>query len=157
MANSISHREVERRRINQEADMSTAMPATPSGAVTGAVRVTLRLENFAVLLALLGAYHMQHASWGLFAALFLTPDLAMLPYLSSRRAGALAYDLAHSYIGPAVMLAAAFALPAPALLPIATIWASHIAFDRAMGYGLKYATAFGDTHLGVVGRAAQAR
>ncbi len=37
-------------------------------------------------------------------------------------------------------------------LEIATIWGAHIAFDRAVGYGLKYATAFGDTHLGRVGR-----
>ena len=28
-------------------------------------------------------------------------------------------------------------------------------FDRMLGYGLKYATAFGATHLGQVGRAAR--
>jgi hypothetical protein len=32
------------------------------------------------------------------------------------------------------------------------IWASHIAFDRLVGYGLKYPTQFGDTHLGAIGR-----
>jgi hypothetical protein len=29
-------------------------------------------------------------------------------------------------------------------------WFAHIGLDRAVGYGLKYPTAFGDTHLGRV-------
>ena len=32
------------------------------------------------------------------------------------------------------------------------IWTAHIGFDRALGYGLKYPTGFGDTHLGRIGR-----
>jgi hypothetical protein len=35
------------------------------------------------------------------------------------------------------------------LLSIALIWVAHIGFDRALGYGLKYATAFKHTHLGL--------
>jgi hypothetical protein len=38
------------------------------------------------------------------------------------------------------------------VLGIALIWTAHIGFDRMMGYGLKYATAFGATHLGWRGR-----
>jgi hypothetical protein len=30
---------------------------------------------------------------------------------------------------------------------IALIWAAHIAIDRVLGFGLKYPTAFKDTHL----------
>ena len=33
---------------------------------------------------------------------------------------------------------------------IALIWAAHIGVDRVLGYGLKYPTAFRDTHLGPV-------
>jgi Domain of unknown function (DUF4260) len=33
-----------------------------------------------------------------------------------------------------------------------SIWLAHIGADRALGQGLKYATAFGDTHLGYIGR-----
>lgn len=36
---------------------------------------------------------------------------------------------------------------------LALIWVAHIGFDRALGYGLKYASGFGDTHLGRIGRA----
>ena len=35
------------------------------------------------------------------------------------------------------------------------IWIAHVGFDRALGYGLKYASGFGDTHLGRIGRAAR--
>jgi hypothetical protein len=31
---------------------------------------------------------------------------------------------------------------------VAAIWAAHVGFDRLLGYGLKYGTSFGDTHLG---------
>jgi hypothetical protein len=31
---------------------------------------------------------------------------------------------------------------------------AHIGFDRALGFGLKYASGFGDSHLGRIGRAA---
>ena len=30
---------------------------------------------------------------------------------------------------------------------LALIWLGHIGMDHALGYGLKYPTAFGDTHL----------
>ena len=33
------------------------------------------------------------------------------------------------------------------LVQIALIWITHIGVDRALGYGLKYPTAFKDTHL----------
>ena len=34
---------------------------------------------------------------------------------------------------------------------LAFIWAAHAGFDRALCYGLKYATGFGHTHLGRIG------
>jgi hypothetical protein len=38
------------------------------------------------------------------------------------------------------------------ILLIAMIWLAHIGFDRALGYGLKYASGFGFTHLGRIGK-----
>jgi len=32
-------------------------------------------------------------------------------------------------------------------LAVALVWAGHIGADRALGYGLKFATGFKDTHL----------
>ena len=44
-------------------------------------------------------------------------------------------------------------MAAPLMLSIAMIWLAHIGFDRALGYGLKYAGGFGFTHLGRIGKA----
>lgn len=74
----------------------------------------------------------------------------MLGYLVDRRAGAAAYNAAHGYLAPVALALAGVAYPA--LLPLAAIWVAHVGFDRMLGYGLKYPTAFADTHLGQVGR-----
>jgi hypothetical protein len=43
----------------------------------------------------------------------------------------------------------------PGAWHIALIWTAHLGMDRALGLGLKYPTAFRDTHLGTVGRTAR--
>ena len=121
-----------------------------STAVAGAPRAWLRLEGLAVLGLALLLYRDGGHSWLLFAALFLAPDLSFAAYLAGPRAGAAGYNAAHSYVGPAVAAAAALLADRPPLL--ALVWAAHIGFDRALGYGLKYGTGFGDTHLGRLGR-----
>lgn len=125
---------------------------TEPTAVAGAPRIMLRAEGALVLAAGLLAYrHLGHG-WGWFAALFLAPDLSMLGYLAGARVGAATYNAAHWYGAPALLALAGLALGAPALYAGAAIWLAHVGFDRAMGYGLKYSTAFGHTHLGRVGR-----
>ena len=50
-----------------------------------------------------------------------------------------------------LLLAAIGTLPGhPHAFKLALIWIAHIAFDRAMGFGLKYGTHFSDTHVGRV-------
>jgi hypothetical protein len=39
----------------------------------------------------------------------------------------------------------------PVYWQVPLIWIGHIGFDRVLGYGLKYPTAFRDTHLGQLG------
>lgn len=43
--------------------------------------------------------------------------------------------------------AGAWALGVAWALPVALVWAAHVGADRALGYGLKESTGFGDTHL----------
>ena len=125
-----------------------------SPAVSGNVRLTLRAEGLAVLAAAVGLYaHAGYSGW-LFAALFLVPDLSLLGYLGGSRAGAIVYNSCHSLLGPLVLGLGAV-LVAPVLGPYALIWLAHVGFDRALGYGLKYATGFRHTHLGRIGRAAK--
>jgi hypothetical protein len=96
------------------------------------------------------------ASWWLFAALWLAPDLSMLGYLASSRWGARIYNAIHTYVTPATFALAALLLSTHGLLPIALIWANHIGVDRLLGYGLKYPAGFGWTHLGKTGKSAPA-
>ena len=123
-----------------------------SGAVAGGLRLVLQLEGLALFALSAGAYFWLVAPWWLFLILFLAPDLSFLAYLAGPAAGACAYNAAHSTIGPLALLAFGTLAGAPLAISLALIWAAHVGFDRALGYGLKYATAFGHTHLGRIGR-----
>ena len=124
--------------------------------VRGVPRWLLRLEGLAAFIAALIGYRLLGGGWGWFLALFLVPDLSMLGYLAGARIGSICYNAAHSYLGGALLAAAAYAAHSPLAGQLALIWCAHVGFDRALGYGLKYATAFTDTHLGLIGRAARA-
>jgi hypothetical protein len=109
----------------------------------------LRLESLAVVVAAVALYFDgDYAVWAFFAFL-LAPDLSFAAYLAGPRVGAVVYNLAHTYAFP-VALAAACLLTGEAGVPvqIALIWGAHIGVDRVLGFGLKYPTAFKDTHLG---------
>jgi hypothetical protein len=132
--------------------VSWGMTTPLSGAVTGAPRVWLRFEGAAVFALAVLLYARGGHSWLLFAALFLAPDLSLGAYVGGPRAGAVGYNLAHSYVGPIVAAALALATGRPPV--VALLWAAHVGFDRALGYGLKYAGGFTETHLGRIGRRA---
>lgn len=129
-----------------------AAPALSAGSA-GGVRALLRLEGLAVLALAAAAYAQFGAGWAWFALLFLLPDLSFFAYLAGPRAGAAVYNAAHSYAGPLGLLAVGVLGAMPGLLAIALVWCAHIGFDRALGYGLKYASGFRQTHLGPIGRA----
>ena len=126
--------------------------AVEAGAVTGGVRILLRLEGLALFAAMTALYAIWGGSWWVYALLFLAPDLSFLAYLSDAKFGALAYNAAHSYMAPVMLMTLGFGLASPLTLSIALIWLAHIGIDRALGYGLKYSAGFGFTHLGRIGR-----
>lgn len=124
-----------------------------SGAVMGAPKMLLRLEALSVVVAAMAAYATVGASWWLFAALVLAPDLSMLGYLAGRKAGAALYNLCHWYGLPFACITWGVFGQAPPTLAVGLIWAAHIGIDRALGYGFKYADGFGVSHLGLIGKA----
>lgn len=126
--------------------------ANTLGAVNGPVRLLLRLEALVLMVAALVFYIRLGASWEMFAILFLVPDLSMLGYLVNAKSGAEVYNAAHSTIGPVIVTAAGIITGWDSMAAVGLIWAAHVGFDRALGFGLKYPTAFGDTHLGRIGR-----
>jgi hypothetical protein len=126
--------------------------AAGDGAVKGGVRLWLRLEGLIILAAMVLAYARGGHSWWLLVILFLTPDISFLGYAFGPREGGAIYNIFHSYIVP-VMLGCGMWV-AGYSLAIPLIWVAHIGFDRLLGYGLKYPTCFGDTHLGKLGKRA---
>jgi hypothetical protein len=126
-----------------------------TGAVTGGLRTLLRLEGLTLFAGMTVLYAVWGGYWWVYAILFLAPDLSFAGYLAGPRVGAIIYNAAHSYMAPMTLMVTGFALTSPLVLSIAMIWLAHIGFDRALGYGLKYATGFGFTHLGRIGPAAK--
>jgi Domain of unknown function (DUF4260) len=112
--------------------------------------ILLRLEGLAVLSAACIMYGEEGYHWGKFLLLFLVPDLLMVGYLLGTRVGAIAYNSGHTYAAPFTLWLLAYFGHMPSLVPLALIWTAHIGFDRLLGYGLKYGSAFKDTHLGRV-------
>jgi Domain of unknown function (DUF4260) len=118
------------------------------GSVEGAPLLLLRLEGGMAFLAATVAYGYLGQSWWLYGLVFLAPDLSMLAYLVNPRFGALIYNLVHTSVGPLALGAMGLAMGHALLMALAMIWLAHIGIDRLLGFGLKYGSAFADTHLG---------
>jgi hypothetical protein len=111
------------------------------------VRLALRLEGVAVAAAAVTLYVDQGYSWLALVLLWLAPDLGALGYLAGNRVGAVAYDVMHFEGWPIALATVGVIADAGLAVQLALIWLSHIGIDRAIGYGLKYPSAFKDTHL----------
>ena len=110
----------------------------------------LRIEGLVVLIVSVVVYRELSYSWGKFALLFFVPDIFMVGYLVDTKIGAVVYNFGHTYVAPILFLLLVYILKLSSLYFITLIWVAHIGFDRLLGYGLKYPTAFKDTHLGKV-------
>ena len=108
---------------------STATPAS--------IVMILRLEGLAVAAATAALYARTGASWWLFAALWLVPDLSMLGYLLGSCRGARIYNAVHAYVAPAALGCLRSCCTRMGCCRFALIWANHIGVDRLLGYGLK--------------------
>jgi len=116
------------------------------------MKYLLKIEELAeVLFALLVFAHLPYPWWVL-PATFLLPDLSMLGYLAGPRVGAISYNLLHHKAVAITLGVAGWLLGQPLLLLAGTVLLFHSALDRLLGYGLKYATGFRDTHLGRFGK-----
>jgi Domain of unknown function (DUF4260) len=109
----------------------------------------LRLEALLVLLIALICYSGLHGSWLLFLVLFLVPDVSLLGYLAegNGRFAATFYNALHCYAVPLGLALIAWRLNSAVTERITVIWVAHIALDRFIGFGLKYAQAANPTHM----------
>ena len=107
----------------------------------------LRIEGLIVLVLAAYAYQRTGVSWLLFAALILLPDLSAAGYLLGPKKGAMLYNVAHTYLIPALLAVFSWNWDYEIGIAIALIWVAHIGLDRALGFGLKKDGGFKQTHL----------
>jgi hypothetical protein len=107
----------------------------------------LRIESLVALVAVILLYSQQSGDWGAFLVLLLTPDLAFVPYAINQELGRRIYNLVHTYSLPLALAVVALLGGWSIGVSLALIWLAHISLDRAIGYGIKYTSEKGDTHL----------
>lgn len=116
------------------------------------MKLTLKLEELAMLLLSIWAFSFQDLSWWWFIGLFFVPDVSMLGYLVNNKCGAFFYNFFH-HKGLAIAIGLiGYYLKLQALEVTGIILFAHSSFDRIMGYGLKYEKGFKFTHLGEIGK-----
>ncbi|MBF9140320.1 DUF4260 domain-containing protein [Hymenobacter properus] len=113
----------------------------------------LKTEELAEMLLAVVVFTQLPYAWWVLPATFLLPDLSMLGYLAGPRTGTFSYNLMHHKALAVALGLAGWALGLPLLMLVGTVLLFHSAFDRVLGYGLKYVSGFKDTHLGQIGRA----
>ncbi|MEH6656963.1 DUF4260 domain-containing protein [Leeuwenhoekiella marinoflava] len=115
------------------------------------MKVLLKFEEFGSLLLGIYLFSILDLNWWWFIGLFLAPDVSALGYLAGSKIGAWCYNFLHlKSLGIlCYLLGTVFNLIEFQVAGL--IIFSHAAFDRLLGYGLKYETGFKDTHLGKIG------
>lgn len=108
----------------------------------------LRAEYLALLALSILLFSLLPYAWWWFPVLFLVPDVSMIGYLISPRAGAVTYNIIHTFTTGILVYMAGFFLGLSILELAGVILLAHSALDRTAGYGLKYPDSFKHTHLG---------
>jgi hypothetical protein len=132
--------------------MPTATQPTTTAANQSWMRRWLQAEGAATFAIGLAAFLWLGLPWYAFALLLLVPDLSLLGYLRGPRTGAVVYNLVHDLAAGVVVFGLGVASGIVPVAAIGAVLVAHSGMDRAAGYGLKFPTAFGDTHLGRIGR-----
>ena len=117
------------------------------------MKTLIRLEEFGFFLFSIYLFSLLQYPWWYYPLLFFAPDLAMLGYLAGPRPGAIVYNFVHHRGLALIYYLAGMLLAVPVLALVGVILFAHSSLDRVLGYGLKYADSFGNTHLGRIGRA----
>lgn len=115
------------------------------------MKTSLRIEELIQwIICYLVTLELDH-SWWLFWALIITPDIGMIGYVISPKAGAFTYNLFHHKGIALLVVAFGYYTLNDWVLFAGILLYGHSAMDRFFGYGLKYSDDFKHTHLGMIG------
>lgn len=116
------------------------------------MKTLLKLEEVSLFLAGIFFFSQLDFAWWWFLVLLLLPDIGMLGYLINTKVGAFTYNLFHYRAIAVGLLIFGYIYENQLVLLSGVMLFSHIAFDRMLGYGLKYPDNFKNTHLGLIGK-----
>lgn len=109
---------------------------------------TLKLEELAMFGFSIFLFNQTEYAWWMYLALILVPDVGMIGYAFNTKIGAITYNLFHHKgIALSILILGYYYSMEWAVLT-GIILFGHAAFDRMLGYGLKYEDSFKHTHLG---------
>jgi len=112
------------------------------------MHILLKIEELAMFVLGMYLFSLLPYEWWWFPVLLLAPDIGMVGYLFGNKTGAFLYNLFHHKgIAIAIYLGGTY-LSMPIIQLVGAMLFAHAAFDRILGYGLKYDKGFKFTHLG---------
>ncbi|MFV1884884.1 MAG: DUF4260 domain-containing protein [Balneola sp.] len=109
---------------------------------------TLKLEELAMFGFSIFLFNQTEYAWWVYLVLFLTPDIGIIGYLVNTKIGAIAYNLVHHKGIALCILILGYYYSTEWVVLTGIILFGHAAFDRMLGYGLKFEDSFKHTHLG---------
>ncbi len=117
------------------------------------MNLTLKLEQRGIFLgATFSYFYYFDGTLGTYALLFFVPDLAFLFIMINRQWATVAYNTLHHQGLSLVLVFTGLLLSSELTMLIGIIFLAHSAFDRTIGYGLKFTDSLDHTHLGWVGK-----
>lgn len=116
------------------------------------MKTTLKIEELSMFLLSVYAFSLSEFAWWWFLVLFLLPDISMFGYGLGSKAGAIIYNLFHHKALAIFLFLIGIYFENDIAQLLGIIFFAHAAFDRFLGYGLKYQTGFKFTHLGKIGK-----
>jgi len=112
----------------------------------------LKLEELAMFALSISLIARLPYAWYWWLVWILAPDLSMIAYLGGNKIGAIGYNLVHHKGVAIAIYLVGFYTGHPVMEYAGLILFGHSCMDRGLGYGLKYFSGFGDTHLGKIGK-----
>ncbi len=116
------------------------------------MKTTLKIEEMFQFLLGIALFSQLNYNWWVFPALLLLPDIGIFGYLINSKVGAITYNIFHNKAIAIAFIGLGYFYFGEIYTLIGVILYSHAAFDRALGYGLKYSDNFKHTHLGTIGK-----
>src|SRR5690625_2075263 len=111
------------------------------------VKKWVHLEGLIIFVFMMYFYSLHDFNWWIFFLFLLVPDISMVAYIINNRMGAMIYNIVHTYTMSIPILLLGLIMENNFFIMSGIIWSAHIGIDRLFGYGLKYKTAFQDSHL----------